>query len=313
MSFLTRLANGLGTLMGVLADTTRQVISEIRTGYENYKKRGGATGAEGADDANRRKDKLREINDEIMQLRNRRMSRGHLSAGDQRRWNSLKEQRDQLLSDLNRNKEVKAAEKIFESEKDIEKVDVGLDTTHLLQYNAFADLLGKQCPKCSRPMKLQWPRDLTVVTPANFYWGCTGWYFPKHGQTEAKLCTHTEPLRRDDFGLMTDTSAPEFSMTADEFGIILSDPGTGKLINARLNDLKSDLNRRGKGVEVATCPVHGENMVLQRKQKPAGLLDSYFLACPHWGGGGGCTFMEKLKSGSQLAALLKSETGRGVL
>lgn len=313
MSFLTRLANGLGTLMGVLADTTRQVISDIRTGYDNYKKRGGATGSKAAADVTKRKDTLREVNEEIMQLRNRRMSRGELSAADQRRWNALKEQRDELLTELNRSKEVKAAEIIFDAEKDIEKVDVGVDTTHLLQYNAFADLLGKQCPKCSRPMKLQWKRDLTVVTPANFYWGCTGWYFPKPGQTQAKLCTHTEPLKREDFGLMTDTSAPEFSMTADEFGIILSDPGTGEVIDERLNDLKSDLTKRGKGVEVATCPVHGENMVLKRKKESAGLLDSYFLACPHWGGGGGCTFMEKLKSGSQLAALLKSETGRGIL
>jgi hypothetical protein len=55
-------------------------------------------------------------------------------------------------------------------------------------------------------------------------------------------------------------------------------------------------------------------MVLRRKQNPTGLLDAYFLACPHWKPNNqGCTFIEKLKSGSQLAALLKSETGRGVL
>ena len=55
-------------------------------------------------------------------------------------------------------------------------------------------------------------------------------------------------------------------------------------------------------------------MVLRRKQNATGLLDAYFLACPYWQpDNAGCTFIEKLKSGSQLAALLKSETGRGVL
>ena len=84
--------------------------------------------------------------------------------------------------------------------------------------------------------------------------------------------------------------------------------------DTRLNDLKSDLNSGHRGVELATCPVHGENMVLRRKQNATGLLDAYFLACPYWQpNNAGCTFIEKLKSGSQLAALLKSETGRGVL
>lgn len=103
-------------------------------------------------------------------------------------------------------------------------------------------------------------------------------------------------------------------MTAEEFGIILTDKGTEKIIDTRLNDLKSDLNSGHRGVELATCPVHGENMVLRRKQNAMGLLDAYFLACPYWQpNNAGCTFIEKLKSGSQLAALLKSETGRGVL
>ena len=99
-----------------------------------------------------------------------------------------------------------------------------------------------------------------------------------------------------------------------QFGIILNDKGTEKIIDARLNDLKSDLNSGHRGIELVTCPVHGENMVLRRKQNATGLLDAYFLACPYWQpNNAGCTFIEKLKSGSQLAALLKSETGRGVL
>ena len=239
------------------------------------------------------------------------MSSGSLSDRARKRWEDLRAERDQLLSELNQGKEVRAAEKIFETESAIDKVEIDLETTHVLQYNAFADTLGKQCRVCGRPMKLQWKRDLSVAEPKDFYWGCTGWYVV---QGDRRACTHTEKLQRNDYGLMTDTTAPEFSMTAEEFGIILTDKGTEKIIDTRLNDLKSDLNSGHRGVELATCPVHGENMVLRRKQNATGLLDAYFLACPYWQpNNAGCTFIEKLKSGSQLAALLKSETGRGVL
>jgi hypothetical protein len=109
-------------------------------------------------------------------------------------------------------------------------------------------------------------------------------------------------------------SAPEFSLKADEFGEILTDTGTVEIITTRVDDLRSDLSRRKQGVELVTCPVHGEHMVLRKKAGATGLLDTYFLACPHWQPNGqGCSFIEKLKSGSQLAALLKSETGRGIL
>jgi len=311
MSFLKRLANGLGTVLGVLTDTAKQVIDEIRTSYESYRQRGGASQSESVDESRRRRERLREVNDEIMSLRNRRMSHGELSEQERRRWESLREEREELLGAVNQVKEVKAAERILNSEALIEKVEVDLNTTHVLQYNAFADILGKTCQKCGRQMKLQWKRNLSVAGTSDFYWGCTGWYVQHR---KGRACNHTEDLQRSDYGLMTDTSAPEFAMTAEEFGEIIANPGTERIITTRLKDLRSDLSGRGHGVELATCPFHGEHMVLRQKGNSTGLLDAYFLACPHWlPGGNGCSFMEKLKSGSQLAALLKSETGRGIL
>ena len=119
----------------------------------------------------------------------------------------------------------------------IEKVEVDFDNTHFLQYNAFADILGKKCV-CGRPMKLQWGRNVSVPGPADFYWGCTGWYVP---QGQGRACQRTQRLQREDYGLMTDTSAPEFSMTAEEFGEIITNPSTEKIIAARVKDLRSDL------------------------------------------------------------------------
>lgn len=310
MSFFSWIANGLGTMLGVVSVAVSTVVENVRSAYVNYVGRGGATKQAVQQQSLSTQERLREVNDEIMHLRNRRMSRGGLADQDRRRWHQLREERDELLGELNQAKEVKAAEKIIESEAVLQKVEVDLETSHVLQYNAFADTLGKRC-QCGRPMKLQWRRELSVAGPKDFYWGCTGWYVQT---ANGKACTRTEPLQRSDYGLMTDTSAPEFSVTAEEFGVILEDPGTESIISARVNDLRSDLAGKGKGVELATCPVHGEHMVLRKKSSPTGLLDAYFLACPRWQPNEqGCPFIEKLKSGSQLAALLKSETGRGIL
>lgn len=310
MSFFSWLANGLGTLIGVVTEAVSTVVDTVRSVYDAFVGKGGAVKDVAVEAARKKQDHLREVNDEIMHLRNRSMSGSGLSDQERRRWQTLREERDELKEKLYEAKEVKAAEKILDSESVLQKVEVDLETTHVLQYNAFADTLGKTCT-CGRQMKLQWQRDLSVAGPRDFFWGCTGWYVPV-GQGRA--CNRREPLQRSDYGLMTDTSAPEFSVTAEEFGIILEDPGTSQIVTTRVNDLRSDLAARKRGVELATCPVHGEHMVLRKKSNPSGLLDAYFLACPHWQPNGqGCSFIEKLKSGSQLAALLKAETGGGIL
>lgn len=311
MSFFSWLANGLGTLMGVVADVVSTVVDTVRSAYNFFAENGGSVKDVANDESRRKRERLREVNDEVMHLRNRSQSKGSLTDQERRRWQDLREERDELMGKLNQAQEVKAAEKILENEALIGKVDVDLHTTHVIQYNAFADTLGKKCPVCARKMKLQWRRDLAVPTPKDFYWGCTGWYMLKG---EIRACSHTEALQPSDFQLMTDVSAPEFSLNANEFGDILNDTGTLEIIASRVDDLRSDLSSRKKGVELVTCPVHGEHMVLRKKTGATGLLDAYFLACPHWQPNGqGCSFLDKLKSGSQLAALLKSETGRGIL
>lgn len=81
-----------------------------------------------------------------------------------------------------------------------------------------------------------------------------------------------------------------------------------------MDELKDDLFSKNKGVEVAACPMHGENMVLKKKSKATGLLDQYFLACPRWlPNDQGCSFIQKIKSPGQMLALLREQTGSGVL
>ncbi len=311
MSILGWVFNTIGTVIGEVVGGVGAFMAGVKQGYLAYQRRGGTTKSAAVDEATRNREKLREINDRQIHLRNAHMNRGNLSDQDRKRWADLESERSEVLTELNQSKEVRAAEKILDSESVIEKVQVDLETTHFLQYNAFADLLGKKCPHCSRQMKIQWKRDLTVAGPNDFYWGCTGWYV-KQGQVS--VCSHTEALQRSDLALMTDTSQPEFSIGATDFNIIVSDPGVQNIVDTRLQDLQSDLGRKRQGVELATCPEHGEHMVLRRGTEPSGLLDTYFLACPRWlSHNRGCPYIEKLKSASQLAALLKSETGKGIL
>jgi hypothetical protein len=313
MGFLNWLVSGIGAVIGAVVDTAVMVVKEIRDSYLAYRQQGGATETAANIEAQKKRERLREVNDEIIHLRNRHMQRGSMSDQERSRWNTLREERGELLGKVNKIQEVKVAEKILETEASFEKVHVDVETTHVLQYNAFSDILGKKCAKCARPMKLQWSRNLGVANPKDFYWGCTGWYVPMQ-DTNKKACNNIEKLQASDYSLMTDMSAPEFSVTSDEFGTILAAPDTQELVGGRLEDLRSDLDKQQRGVALSTCPVHGEHMVLRKKKVATGLLDSHFLACPRWlPNDQGCTFIDKLKSGSQLAALLKSETGRGIL
>lgn len=308
MSFLKRVANGLGTLLGVLAEKTVTLIQEVRRGYEEFQRKSGKTTDEVKTEAQKSRERLREVNERIMHYRNRYRS-GGLPEREMAMWRDLMEEREELLSRNRQAKEIQAAESILANESVIEKVEIDLNTTHVLQFNAFADSVNKTCRVCDRPMKLQWKRGLSVAGPQDFFWGCTGWYFKN--EQGFRRCKHEERFTRNDLGLVTKLSEPEFELSAQDLGVFIEDPGCSAIILERVADLNSDLARRKAGVELATCPVHGEHMILQRKSRPSGLLDAYYLACPQKKLG--CPYTEKLKSGAQLAALLKSQTGTGIL
>lgn len=309
MSFFSWVTNGIGTLIGVVEKTVTAVVEKVRTAYRQYVAKGGAVKEEVVQEAHKKRDRLREVNDEILVSRRRAISQGGLNDQDRRRWNDLREEREELMGWLKQAKEVKAVEKIVESEAVLEKVNVDAETAHVMQYNAFADSLGKTCV-CGRPMKLQWQRDLYFAGPKDFFWGCTGYYLPK-GQGK---CTRQAPLQDSDYRLVTDRSSPELKMTKAEFGVILEDPVQRQILKMRMDDLRTDLAFRKKSIELVTCPIHGEHLVLKKKKDAKDLLDMFFLACPHWKEyEKGCSYVEKLKSTPQLSALLKSETGTGVV
>lgn len=311
MGWFNRIATGLGTLIGVVVETVGHVIQEVQRGYEAFRSQGGLTGSAAREERRSRADTLKEINEQLEAIR-RRAREGRAGEAEKRRWDDLRQQRAEVMEAQDQAKEVAAAEKIIEGADGIDKVVIEDDNVHIITANAFADVVNKSCRTCGRKMKLQWRRDIAAPTAGDLFWGCTGWYFQSGG---ARRCTTTERLDPSDRALMVDTTLPEFQTTADDFKTILEVPDVQETIIERVDDLASDLAKRRTGVEVATCPVHGESLVLKKKTTGAkGLLDMYYLRCPYWlPQEQGCPFIEKLKSASQLAVLLKSETGAGIL
>lgn len=147
MSFLKRVANGLGTLLGVLAEKTVTLIQEVRRGYEEFQRKSGKTTDEVKTEAQKSRERLREVNERIMHYRNRYRS-GGLPEREMAMWRDLMEEREELLSRNRQAKEIQAAESILANESVIEKVEIDLNTTHVLQFNAFADSVNKTCRVC---------------------------------------------------------------------------------------------------------------------------------------------------------------------
>ena len=93
MGFFSWLANGLGTLIGVVTEVVSTVVDTVRSVYETFVGKGGAVKDVAVEEARHKKDRLREVNDEIMHLRHRGMDRGGLSDQERKRWHDLMEER----------------------------------------------------------------------------------------------------------------------------------------------------------------------------------------------------------------------------
>jgi len=309
MGLFDRIANGLGTLLGKAFDFVSNVVEQVRLGYEAHRGRGGHTRVQARADMQRRQDNLRSINEKVQDIRRRTQQRAP-STVERRTLDDLLSTREEIKQQLDGDREVIAAEVVLDNAASIDKVEVDQESVHVLTRNAFADVFGKVCPKCSRKMKLQWKSSNATPVPHELFWGCTGYYIQS-----ATRCLTTLPLSQDDFTLATDMSVQENQATTSDFNSIVEIPSVAQIIVQRMDDLTADLRNTDKRVEIASCPVHGEAMVLRRKAKPSGLLDMYFLGCPLWlpNEPTACVYVEKLKSPAQLSALLQSETGSGIL
>ena len=333
MGILTYAASGMGALFGVVNKSIPVVIDALKAGLvraaegvrdgwelmidrfergvEALRKPEKGGESSNSDKLRSLEGELADVNDRIMGLRKVFTNNGSLNEDQKIEWRSLFMRRKELQDEIGGYREVAAASRIVRSEEFVKKFIIDGDNAHVLEFNAFSNILGKTCPKCGMAMKIQWRNGLRRVAPSDMFWGCTGWYVVRQGN---RSCRYTEPVTTEDLQLLVCADTPELTVSYDEFSGIFSDPAVERIVDERVSDLMSDLSSSKEGVYLAYCPVHGESMRLRRKREASGLLDSYFLSCRCWEPNGqGCQFVEKLRSPAQLAALLKSETGRGVL
>ena len=257
------------------------------------------------DERERLEQDLNEVNAQIQELRERHQSRGRLTETERRNFEHLKEMRQLLTEDIRALDKVCHAEEIAESINDYESLVITDHESHILQYHVGQSTHNKPCPRCGRPMVLQWQQAIKVAHRKDFFWGCSGFTFNQ--------CRHTEPMSDSDFNLFLNTNRSEFELTPQELADFTFYKNPARVTEA-MRDIKSKLAKRKKGVNEYRCPFHMEKLILHEKKNYNGLEDQFFLGCPRWQpNNSGCNYIVKLKSAAQLSAVMHASGEGGVV
>ncbi|MDC7706557.1 hypothetical protein [Vogesella indigofera] len=257
------------------------------------------------DELERLEQDLNEVNERIQRLRERHLSRKYLTDSEQREWEHLKAQRQHLTNDILALDKVCHAEEIATAADDYESLIITDHESHILQYHVGQSTQNKSCPRCGRPMMLQWQQSLQVAYRKDFFWGCSGFTFNQ--------CRHAEPMSTSDFNIFLNTKRSEFELTPEELAEFTFQKSPTRVAEA-MRDIKSKLAQRKQGVNEYRCPFHMEKLILREKRKFNGLADQFFLGCPRWQyDNNGCNYIVKLKSAAQLSAVLNASGENGVV
>lgn len=146
----------------------------IRTGMNEYRK--SRAGVDVRGERQRREWEIRDVNDEIDEYEDKRFRDGRLNEYDQHQLNRLHCRREDKAELLAQTNEIVIANQVAEGVGTYDNVNVTDVNTHILQFHVGQTVFGKTCPRCDRPMVLQWQRHLETVRMSDFFWGCTGYF-----------------------------------------------------------------------------------------------------------------------------------------
>jgi hypothetical protein len=109
--------------------------------------------------------------------------------------------------------------------------------------------------------------------------------------------------------LFSKLNKPELQIPSLDLTQRVMDQSRSRKIRDALESIRHDHKKRDIGIEFYRCPIHGEHLILRRKNKTGNsILDEYFLGCPRWlPGDVGCNFIVKLKSPAQVSSVLNTE------
>ena len=293
---LGAVASAVQTVIDVAGDIASTAIRVIRTEYQRLKDQYREIDVSERKEARHRQ--LIDVNDEILEFEKKLRRDGKLCDQDQLHLSELRAKRLELRSRIDAAKEFEVASDISNHDdlygiKDIDPVSPN-ELTRL----GGQMVMGKTCSKCQKPMAIRWPTNTLNPTLEDLFWSCTG-FFQKL-PNGAPLCKYTENLSNPDMKLFGHIQRPGMEVSSDKLNNIVQRPETSEYVKQKLNHAINEIS------DDYLCPVHHERMALKTKRNANGLLDLYYLRCLR------CEQMVKIKSATQLDAILESYNGKGL-
>jgi len=290
------IASSIRTVVHVVADVTSTATTVIKHKYRKLKEKYANLNIDQIKKT--RFDRLKDVNDEIIEYENKLRTDGRLSDPDLERLEKLTAERSDLRNRIENSKEFLAAEDIVDNEDEYQLSDVDSSSPNELTRLGGQVMLGKLCPACKRPQVIRWRNDVREPTIDDLFWGCTG-LFVKNSQGHA-VCKATQRFNDHDKKIFANVARPGMEIRSDRLNGIVLRPETSQLIKTKLSDSVNE------ATENYLCPVHHEPMKLRTKSSAVDLLDLYYLQCSR------CNQMVKIKSATQLDAVLESYDQKGL-
>lgn len=289
-------AAAVKTVIDIAADVASTAVRVVRTEYAKLKEKYRKVDVE--ERKKERFEQLKDVNDEIIDLERKHRRDGRLGENDQARLESLSRRRRELRGRIEAAKEFEVAGDIADNSDSYAAKVVDHESPNELTRLGGQVVMGKQCAKCQRPMAIRWPTNIRDPKITDLFWGCTGFFFKS--QNDHLACKHSEGFSDQDIRLFGRIERPGMELPAERLTKIVLTPTTSEHVKGRLRDAI------GEVTENYLCPVHHERMVLKTKTQAVNLLDLYYLRCVR------CDQMVKIKSATQLDAVLESYSGNGL-
>ena len=163
--------------------------------------------------------------------------------------------------------------------------------------------MGKLCPVCDRqgikrPMSIRWATDIREPGLTDLFWGCTGFFFKSASGNPS--CKYSEKFSARDMTLFGQLDRPGMELPTQRLNKLVLIPETSQHIKKKLAGALNEVT------DSYLCPVHHEKMTLKTKADAVDILDLYYLRCTR------CDQMVKIKSATQLDAVLEAFNGHGL-
>ncbi|MBJ7901225.1 MAG: hypothetical protein GC158_15185 [Cyanobacteria bacterium RI_101] len=306
MGFLDSILTGVGFVVKGVGEGLQELGSTVRRWGEqiisSFTSPGQSiTPQTSQDHVKQVQETLQTIDIEFVELEKKQSWDGWLSKKDQEYLSELRQLRQAKFDELQEAKKIESAiqQKTSADEYNADSLDD--EKVHILQYQMGQLALDKQCPICGKSMFLQHQNKLDgrLYRISDFFWSCMDFY----SNNPQLQCKGKRDFSGRDIGMLY-KSEIELTISNTDLNTIFHEPTSITHISKRMRE-----HIKGKDNEIL-CKQHHIPMILDMKNNPVGgLLDAYYLKCPH----PSCGQKVKLKSPAQLAAFLKRREGRGLL